>query len=47
MGTRQRLIDTASELLAGEGVDAVTLRGIAKAAGVSHGAPLGQFSGRA
>ncbi|WIY05663.1 TetR/AcrR family transcriptional regulator [Amycolatopsis mongoliensis] len=47
MGTRQRLIDTASELLAGEGVDAVTLRGIAKAAGVSHGAPLRHFSGRA
>lgn len=47
MGTRQRLITTASELLAGEGVGAVTLRGIAKAAGVSHGAPLRHFSGRA
>ncbi len=47
MGTRQRLIDTASELLAEEGVGAVTLRGIAKAAGVSHGAPLRHFSGRA
>jgi len=47
MGTRQRLITTASELLAVEGVGAVTLRGIAKAAGVSHGAPLRHFSGRA
>ncbi|MEQ0560506.1 TetR/AcrR family transcriptional regulator [Amycolatopsis sp. NEAU-NG30] len=47
MGTRQRLITTASELLAEEGVGAVTLRGIAKAAGVSHGAPLRHFSGRA
>ncbi|ADJ49970.1 TetR family transcriptional regulator [Amycolatopsis mediterranei S699] len=47
MGTRQRLITTAAELLAVEGVGAVTLRGIAKAAGVSHGAPLRHFSGRA
>jgi AcrR family transcriptional regulator len=47
VGTRQRLITTASELLAEEGVGAVTLRGIAKAAGVSHGAPLRHFSGRA
>ncbi|MEU0530844.1 TetR/AcrR family transcriptional regulator [Amycolatopsis tolypomycina] len=47
MGTRQRLIATASELLAADGVGAVTLRGIAKAAGVSHGAPLRHFAGRA
>jgi AcrR family transcriptional regulator len=47
VGTRQRLITTASELLAEDGVGAVTLRGIAKAAGVSHGAPLRHFSGRA
>jgi len=47
VGTRQRLITTASALLAEEGVGAVTLRGIAKAAGVSHGAPLRHFSGRA
>jgi AcrR family transcriptional regulator len=47
VGTRQRLIATAAELLAGDGVGAVTLRGIAKAAGVSHGAPLRHFSGRA
>ncbi len=47
MGARQRLIDTAANLLDEEGVSAVTLRGIAKAAGVSHGAPLRHFSGRA
>ncbi|WP_409490648.1 TetR/AcrR family transcriptional regulator [Amycolatopsis sp. cmx-11-12] len=47
MGARTRLIDTAANLLAEEGVGAVTLRGIAKAAGVSHGAPLRHFSGRA
>jgi AcrR family transcriptional regulator len=41
------LITAASTLLAAEGVAAVTLRGIAKAAGVSHGAPLRHFSGRA
>lgn len=47
MSARQRLITTAATLLTDEGVDAVTLRGIAKAAGVSHGAPLRHFSGRA
>ncbi|MFD9889665.1 TetR/AcrR family transcriptional regulator [Amycolatopsis sp. NPDC059027] len=47
MGTRSHLISTANALLAEEGVGAVTLRGIAKAAGVSHGAPLRHFSGRA
>ncbi|MCU1680050.1 MAG: TetR family transcriptional regulator [Amycolatopsis sp.] len=47
MGPRQRLITTAAALLAEEGVQAVTLRGIAKAAGVSHGAPLRHFTGRA
>lgn len=47
MGARTRLIDTAATLLAEEGVGAVTLRGIAKAAGVSHGAPLRHFTGRA
>ncbi|WP_328604426.1 TetR/AcrR family transcriptional regulator [Amycolatopsis sp. NBC_00345] len=44
---RQRLISTATALLTDAGVEAVTLRGIAKAAGVSHGAPLRHFSGRA
>lgn len=47
MGPRQRLIATAAALLAAEGVQAVSLRGIAKAAGVSHGAPLRHFPGRA
>ncbi|WP_033288187.1 TetR/AcrR family transcriptional regulator [Amycolatopsis jejuensis] len=47
MSARQRLISTAADLLTGSGVEAVTLRGIAKAAGVSHGAPLRHFSGRA
>jgi AcrR family transcriptional regulator len=47
VGPRQHLIATAATLLAAEGVQAVTLRGIAKAAGVSHGAPLRHFPGRA
>ncbi|MEC3982326.1 TetR/AcrR family transcriptional regulator [Amycolatopsis sp. H20-H5] len=47
MGPRQRLITTATRLLTEQGVEAVTLRGIAKAAGVSHGAPLRHFTGRA
>lgn len=47
MGARAHLIDTAANLLGEEGVSAVTLRGIAKAAGVSHGAPLRHFTGRA
>ncbi|MTD54765.1 TetR/AcrR family transcriptional regulator [Amycolatopsis pithecellobii] len=44
---RRRLITTAVALLAAEGVEAVTLRRIARAAGVSHGAPLRHFNGRA
>ncbi|UJW35019.1 TetR/AcrR family transcriptional regulator [Saccharothrix sp. AJ9571] len=44
---RQRLIASAVALLAAEGVEAVTLRGIAKHTGVSHGAPLRHFAGRA
>lgn len=44
---RQRLISSAVALLADEGVEAVTLRRIARAAGVSHGAPLRHFAGRA
>lgn len=44
---RRRLISTAVALLAGEGVEAVTLRRIAREAGVSHGAPLRHFTGRA
>ncbi|WP_236796516.1 TetR/AcrR family transcriptional regulator [Amycolatopsis sp. GM8] len=44
---RQRLISSAVALLASDGVEAVTLRRIARAAGVSHSAPLRHFSGRA
>jgi AcrR family transcriptional regulator len=47
MGPRQRLISAATALLVEDGVEALTLRGIAKAAGVSHGAPLRHFGGRA
>ncbi|MBK1785519.1 TetR/AcrR family transcriptional regulator [Prauserella cavernicola] len=43
---RQRLIESATALLADEGVEAVTLRRIAREAGVSHGAPLRHFTGR-
>ncbi|KAA9154597.1 TetR/AcrR family transcriptional regulator [Amycolatopsis acidicola] len=49
MGTgdpRQRLIASAVTLLTEEGVEAVTLRRIARTAGVSHGAPLRHFAGR-
>jgi AcrR family transcriptional regulator len=42
-GTRQRLIDCAVTLLASEGIDAVTLRRVAREAGISHGAPLRHF----
>lgn len=44
---RRRLISSAVALLADEGVEAVTLRRIAREAGVSHGAPLRHFAGRA
>ncbi|WP_199432624.1 TetR/AcrR family transcriptional regulator [Qaidamihabitans albus] len=44
---RQRLIASATALLTDEGVEAVTLRRIAREAGVSHGAPLRHFAGRA
>lgn len=43
---RQRLIGSAVSVLTSEGVEAVTLRRIARAAGVSHGAPLRHFTGR-
>lgn len=42
-----RLVACARELLAAEGVGAVTLRSIARAAQVSHGAPLRHFPHRA
>ncbi|NGN64933.1 TetR/AcrR family transcriptional regulator [Streptomyces sp. A7024] len=45
--TRGRLLQAALELLEGEGVEALTLRAIARRTGVSHGAPLKHFPHRA
>lgn len=45
-GTRERLIACALDVLAGEGVDAVTVRRVARDAGISHGAPLRHFPNR-
>ncbi|MEV6108552.1 TetR/AcrR family transcriptional regulator [Streptomyces sp. NPDC051940] len=45
--TRARLLHAASGLLADDGVDALTLRAIARRSGVSHGAPLKHFPHRA
>ncbi|MFH8563377.1 TetR/AcrR family transcriptional regulator [Streptomyces sp. NPDC017988] len=42
-GLRARLVDVGVELLAAEGVQALTLREIARRAGVSHGAPRRYF----
>ncbi|MEV0171479.1 TetR/AcrR family transcriptional regulator [Streptomyces sp. NPDC050803] len=42
-GLRARLVDVGAELLAQEGVQALTLREIARRAGVSHGAPRRYF----
>ncbi|MEU9733354.1 TetR/AcrR family transcriptional regulator [Streptomyces sp. NPDC048002] len=42
-GLRERLVDVGAELLAAEGVEALTLREIARRAGVSHGAPRRHF----
>jgi AcrR family transcriptional regulator len=39
----ERLVQVALDLLATEGLDALTLRHIARRAGVSHGAPLRHF----
>ncbi|WP_209647932.1 TetR/AcrR family transcriptional regulator [Kibdelosporangium banguiense] len=47
VSTRRRLISCALEVLASEGVDAVTVRRVARAAGISHGAPLRHFPSRA
>ncbi|BCJ31864.1 TetR/AcrR family transcriptional regulator [Actinocatenispora sera] len=44
---RTRLVDCAVALLREEGVEAVTLRGIARRAGVTHNAPLRHFRNRA
>ncbi|MFW6691189.1 TetR/AcrR family transcriptional regulator [Streptomyces sp. MAR4 CNX-425] len=45
--TRARLLGAALELLDEQGVDALTLRAIARRCGVSHGAPLKHFPHRA
>src|SRR3954465_15882324 len=42
-GLRTRLIDVGADLVAQEGVQALTLREIARRAGVSHGAPRRYF----
>ncbi|WP_030983794.1 TetR/AcrR family transcriptional regulator [Streptomyces sp. NRRL WC-3744] len=42
-GLRARLVDVGVELLATEGPQALTLRAIARRAGVSHGAPRRYF----
>src|SRR5690348_4964481 len=42
-GLRARLVDVGVELVADEGVQALTLREIARRAGVSHGAPRRHF----
>lgn len=44
--TREGLITAASRLLDAGGQDAVTLRAVAKAAGVSHNAPYHYFASR-
>jgi AcrR family transcriptional regulator len=43
MTPKQRLIDTARAVLDRDGVGGLTLRAIAREAGVSHGAPLRHF----
>ncbi|MFF6994729.1 TetR/AcrR family transcriptional regulator [Streptomyces sp. NPDC008313] len=42
-GLRDRLVETGVELVAAEGVQALSLREIARRAGVSHGAPRRYF----
>jgi AcrR family transcriptional regulator len=42
-GLRDRLVDAGAELVASEGTAAVSLREIARRAGVSHGAPRRYF----
>jgi AcrR family transcriptional regulator len=45
--TRERLLDAALELLTEKGVEALTLRAIARHSQLSHGAPLKHFPHRA
>ncbi|MGH9135934.1 MAG: TetR/AcrR family transcriptional regulator, partial [Acidimicrobiales bacterium] len=42
--TRERLLDAAREVVARDGLEGLTLRAIARHAGVSHGAPLRHFA---
>lgn len=44
--TRQKLLDTAIELFATQGYDKTTMRGVAKAAGVSTGLAYRYFEGK-
>ena len=41
--TAERLVQAAFDILAQEGIEALTLRRVAREAGVSHGAPLRHF----
>lgn len=43
MTPRQRLLQAAREVVAADGLEGLTLRAIARHAGVSHGAPLRHF----
>jgi AcrR family transcriptional regulator len=43
VATRDRLLRSAHEVLADKGLEGLTLRAIARGAGVSHGAPLRHF----
>jgi AcrR family transcriptional regulator len=45
--TRELLLDTTRRLLTEQGVEGLSLREIARRAGVSHGAPLRHFNGLA
>src|SRR5690606_39917048 len=38
-----RLVEVAEEILAEDGIEALTLRAIARRAGVTHGAPLRHY----
>lgn len=44
-GLDARLVEVALKLLESEGIEQLTLRRVAREAGVSHGAPLRHFSG--
>jgi AcrR family transcriptional regulator len=44
---RSQLLHAAAELLARDGVEAVTIRAVARSAGVTHGAPRRYFPSRA